>query len=193
VRDDATLQQMLAEASGYRGAETVDRRSAERLRARLASVRTDAERAVASLDARRRAQRDSVLAEPGVTLVINPLPPGKRLDWCSFDPQNVLMMASGELLHTRMLQVCATGVHVQFDQAVVEDRTTGILRSVIGAGPPALRMTAGGVAFSPATNGAAVDVTDLRIEGPRVTVTARRATVARRGAELRVTPYTAAP
>jgi hypothetical protein len=194
VRDDATLRHMLAEATGYRGAETVDRRSAERLRARLASVRTDAERAVAALDARRRAQRDSVLGEPGVTLVINPVPsPGKRLDWCAFDPQNVLMMASGELLHTRMLQVCAAGVRVQFDQAVVEDRTTGKLRSVIGAGPPALRMTAGGVAFSPATNGAAVDVTDLRIEGPRVTVTARRAAVARRGAELQVTPYTAAP
>jgi hypothetical protein len=192
VRNDATLQRMLAEASGYRGVETVDRRSAERLRARLASLRTDAERAVSTLDARRRAQRDSVLAEPGVTLVIDPSPPAaKRLDWCSFDPQNVLMMASGDLLHTRMLQVCAAGVHVQFDQPVVEDRTTGMLRSVIGPGPPGLSVTAGGVAFSPPANGAAVDVTDLRIEGPRVALTARRAAVARRGAELRVTPYAA--
>jgi hypothetical protein len=90
-----------------------------------------------------------------------------------------------------MLQVCGAGVHVQFDQAVVEDRSTGALRSVIGAGPPALRLTAGGVAFSPSADGSAVDVTDLRIEGPRVTVIARRAAVARRGMELRITPYAA--
>jgi hypothetical protein len=191
VRDDATLHQTLAEASDYRGAGTVDRRIADRLRVRLTSLRWDAERAVAVLDARRRAQRDSVLAVPGITLVINPSPPpGKRLDWCSFDPQNVLMMASGELLHSRMLQVCGPGVRVQFDQAVVEDRNTGALRSVIGAAP-ALRMTAGGIAFAPPTDGAAMEVTDLRIEGPAVIVTARRAAVSRRGAELRVTPYAA--
>ena len=190
VRDDASLQQMLADASGYLGAETLDRRSAERLRTRLAGLRTSAERAVGTLDARRRAQRDSVLAAPGVTLVINPSPTlGKRLDWCSFDPQNVLMMASGELLHTRMLHVCGTGIQVQFDQAVVED-STGRLRSVIGPGPPALRVTAGGVAFTPSID-RPIDVTDLRIEGPSVNLTAKRASVSRSGTELRVTPAAA--
>ena len=192
VRDDATLQQTLAQASRYLGAETVDRRSAERLRTRLAGLRTAAERAVGTLDARRRAQRDSVLAAPGVTLVIDPAPPhGKRLDWCSFDPQNVLMMASGELLHTRMLHVCGTGIQVQFDQAVVED-STGRLRSVIGPGPPALRVTAGGVAFTPPSIDRPMAVTDLRIEGPGVNLSAKRAWVSRRGTELRVTP-TASP
>jgi hypothetical protein len=188
IRTDGTLQQMLAEASGYRGVETVDRRAADRLRARLTALRPEAERAVGALDARRRAQRDSVLAAPGVTLVINPSPPrGKRLDWCSFDPQNVLMMASGDLLHTRMLHVCGAGVQVQFDQPVVED-STGRLRSVIGLGPPALRMTAGGVAFAPPNMDRPIDVRDLRIEGPRVNLTAKRAWVLRRGTQLQVTP-----
>ena len=192
VADNSTLQQALAQATDFQGARTVDRPTSDRLRARLAHWRPDAERAVAALDARRRAQRDSVLALPGVTLVVNPsaLPNG-RLDWCSFDPQNVLMMSSGELLHTRMLQVCAPGVQIRFDQAVVEDRSTGVLRSVIGAGPPALRLTVGGAPLSPPTDARGVDVTDLRIEGPRVSVTARRALVERRGTELRVTPRAA--
>lgn len=192
VRDDATLQQALARATDFRRGTTVDRRSSERRRARLVQLRAGAERAVASLDARRRAQRDSVLTAPGVTILINPPPPpARRLDWCSFDPQNVLMMASGELLHTRMLHLCGPGVQLQFDQAVVENRSTGMLRSVIGAGPPALRMTVGGVPFTPPDDGSAVDVTDLRIEGAGVNVSARRAAVARRGRELRVTPHAA--
>jgi hypothetical protein len=177
VRDDATLQAMLATAAGYRADPE------------LAQLRRDARQAVAALGARRRAQRDSILDQPGLRLVVDPSRlPGGRMDWCFFDPQNVLQTANGELLHMRVLRVCSSaGVEVQLDQPVVEDRKTGILRSVVGD-VGALKLTAGGTPVSVPADGATIDVTDLRIEGPTLSLVAPHATLIRQGSELRVTP-----
>jgi hypothetical protein len=180
VRDDATLHAMLAEAVGYRA------------RTELAQLRRDAARAVAALGARRRAQRDSVLAQPGLRLVLDPSRlPGERMNWCFFDPQNVLQTANGELLHMRVLRVCGSGVEMQLDQAVVENRRTGVLQAVL-ADAGALSVTASGRGVALPADGATLDVTDLRIEGPTLRLVAPRATLVRRGPELRVVP-TAAP
>jgi hypothetical protein len=176
VRDDATLQAMLADAAGYRA------------RTELAQLRREAEKAVATLGARRRAQRDSILAQPGLRFALDPSRlAGGRMNWCSFDPQNVLQTAEGELLHMRMLRVCSNGVEVQLDQPVVEERRTGTLRTVL---PDAtvLRLTSTGTSLALPADGATIDVTDLRIEGPTLSVVAPRARLSRQGRELRVTP-----
>jgi hypothetical protein len=176
VRDDRTLQAMLASAVNYR--EPTE----------LVQLRRDAERSVAALGARRRAQRDSILAQPGLRLVVDASSlTGGRMFWCFFDPQNVLQTASGELLHMRMLKVCSSGgAEVQLDQPVVEDQKTGVLQAVAGD-PDSLRITARGAAISLPADGATIEVHDLRIEGPTLKLTAPRATLARRGTELRVT------
>jgi hypothetical protein len=177
LRDDATLQALLADAAGYREAME------------LVQLRREAAQSVAALGARRRAQRDSILAQPGLHLVLDPTRlPGGRLNWCFFDPQNVLQTAGGELLHMRVLRVCTSaGVEVQLDQPVVEDRTTGMLRSVVGD-IAALELTAGGTPISLPADGAAIEVSNLRIKGPTLSLAAPRATLARQGRELRVTP-----
>jgi hypothetical protein len=186
VGDDATLHQVLAAASDYRGRDALGRRSAELIEARRAVLTTAAERAVAALDARRRAQRDSVLAQPGLRLVVDASALAARpLNWCFFDPQNVLSMASGELLHTRMLRLCSGQVDVQLDQAAVEDRRTGVVQTVVGDAN-ALKVTAGGAPISLPPEGGSLEVSNLRIEGPTFKVVAPRATVARHGNELRV-------
>jgi hypothetical protein len=186
IGDDATLQQVLADASDYRGRDALDRRSAAVIAARLAPLTAAAERAVAALDARRRAQRDSVLAQPGLRLVVDASAlPARPLNWCSFDPQNVLAMASGELLHTRMLRLCSGRVDVPLDQPAVEDRRAGVVQAVVGDAN-ALKATAAGTPISLPPEGGSVEVSDLRIEGPTFTVLAPRATVVRQGNELRV-------
>jgi hypothetical protein len=189
VRDDATLQAALAQATGFGRAGT-GQRAADRETAELRQLTRDAERAVAALDARRRAQRDSLLARPGLRLVVDPARlPGRRLDWCGFDPQNVLQTRAGELLHMRMLRVCAGdgSFEANFDQPVVEDRTRGVLRAVVRDGAT-IKLSAGGVAIVVPMDGSPVDVRDLRIAGPTVTIVAPRATLARRGDELWVVP-----
>ncbi len=192
VRDDATLQQQLADAADYHGRDALGAAWARRMETELGRLRADAERTVALLDRRRRAKRDSVAGEPGLRLVVDPAAlRGRRFDWCSFDPQNVLMTADGELLHTRMLRVCSgDAAEVQFGKPVVEDRTTGILRTVVDS--TATIVTSAGAAVPLPADGSTIEVTQLRIESPGVTLTAARATLNRRGTELRVAP-TAAP
>jgi hypothetical protein len=187
VRDDATLHRMLAAAADYQGRAALGPQWMRRTEAELARVRRDAERAAATLDARRRAQRDSILAQPGLHVVLDPSRlPGGRLNWCFFDPQNVLQTASGQLLHMRTLRVCSgSRVEVQLDRPVVEDRTTGILTAVVGAAD-ALTLTAGGTAVSIPEDGASIDLSDVRMEGPAFRLSAPRATLVRRGAELRI-------
>jgi hypothetical protein len=189
VRDDATLHGMLAAVTGYRERERLGSRTLRRIESDLARLRRDAERATASLDAPRRAQRDSILARPGLQLIIDPSRlPGRRFDWCFFDPQNVLQTAGGDLLHMRMLRVCAGGsVEVQLNQPVVEDRWTGILKAVVGD-VEVLKLTASGTPVSLPTDGATIDLSDLRLEGPTLTLVASRATLSRQGNELRVMP-----
>jgi hypothetical protein len=191
VRDDATLQQMLAAASGYRGRAALGAVWSRQADAELARLRTDAERSVAALDRRRVAQRDSIVGQPGLRLVVDPAAlRGRRLDWCFFDPQNVLMTSAGELLHMRLLRACAgNAATVEFDQPVAEDRATGILRTVIDS--TTMSVTSAGAAIPLPADGSTIEVSQLRVASPRVTLSAARATMTRRGSELRITPSAA--
>jgi hypothetical protein len=86
-----------------------------------------------------------------------------------------------------VLRVCSSGVEVQLDQPVVEDRKTGVLQAAIGD-PTTLKVTTGGMVAALPADGATVDVTAVRIEGPTLSLVAPRATIARQGRELRLTP-----
>jgi len=169
MNQNLTVQDALADASGYRSQEFALRRQAESTFV-IAKLRTAADSGVAGLRAFRRAQVDSVLAAPGVQLVV--IVEG-RLGMCGIDPQNLLQVEPGVLLHTRWLQACAgDAFQATFNTPVVQDHAAQTLRAVVGADSTVQ-----------VTTGAAGDV---RIESPLVSLRAAKADVSRDGRVLTV-------
>jgi hypothetical protein len=170
LRDEnLTLQDVLADASGYRAQELALRRQADSGFG-MVKLRTAADSGVSRLRALRRAQVDSILAAPGVQLVVSVA--GRSLGLCGIDPQNLLQVQPGVLLHTRWLQACAGDFQATFNTPVVQDRNAQTLRAVVGADSTVS-----------VTNGTAGDV---RIESPLVSLHAGKAEVARDGRVLTV-------
>ena len=184
-RDDQTLQEALAEASGYRDAERALLARAARA-ADTAALSREARAGIERLRAVRRAQVDSVLAQPGVTLVLRADSLGGRFGLCGIDPQNLLQVDAGVLLHTRWVKPCGPGLSAEFTTAAVQDRSAGTFTAVVGA-EDSVHMTAGGNAVA-WRDGEAQMVTDLGIEAPGAAVKAARAVVRRAGRVLDVTP-----
>lgn len=179
-----TLQDALAHAIGYRARELALREEAEKAQHADRLARAAAAR-VAALRARRLALRDSLLARPGVVLVLSADSIG-RIGRCGFDPQNLLPAGDDVYLHTRFLAPCGGGLGGQLTTPTVEDERAGTLRSVVGPAD-SVRVT---VAGAPAAleEGRPVTGTDVRVQAPGASVTARRARVERRGRELWLTP-----
>src|SRR5881409_1184933 len=131
MSQNLTVQDALADASGYRSQELALRRQAESTFV-LAKLRSAADSGVGRLRAARRAQVDSVLNAPGVQLVVTL--EGGSLGLCGIDPQNLLQVEPGVVLHTRWLQVCAgDALNATFNTPVVQDRAAQTLRAVVGA------------------------------------------------------------
>ena len=164
-----TLQDALADASNYRSQERSLRRQAESTFV-MAKLRAAADSGVAGLRAARKARADSLLNIPGVQLVV--AVEGRYLGLCGIDPQNLLQVEPGVLLHTRWVQVCAGDLQATFTTAVVQDRNTQTLRAVIGADSTVQVVTG--------TGG------DVKIESPLVSLHAGKADVAREGRVLTV-------
>lgn len=170
IDQNLTMQDALADASGYRTQEQSLRRQAESTFV-IAKLRSAADSGVAGLRAYRRAQVDSVLAAPGVQLVVTV--EGRNLGLCGIDPQNLLQVEPGVLLHTRWLQACAgDAFQATFNTPVVQDRNAQSLRAVVGAD-----------SIVTVTTGAQGDV---RIESPVVSLHATKADVSRDGRVLTV-------
>lgn len=170
VNQNLTVQDALADATGYRSQELSLRRQAESTFV-IATLRRSADSGVAGLRAYRRAQVDSVLAVPGVQLVVTV--EGRYLGLCGIDPQNLLQVEPGVLLHTRWLQACAgDAFQATFNTAVVQDRNAQTLRAVVGADST--------VAVTVGAQG------DVRIESPLVSLRATKADVSRDGRVLTV-------
>ena len=168
VNQNLTVQDALADASGYRAGELALRRQAESTFV-MKSLRTAADSGVARLRAARRAQVDSALAAPGVQLVVTI--EGRSIGTCGIDPQNLLQVEPGVLLHTRWVQVCSGDLlQATFNAPVVQDRNS--LRAVVGA-DSTVKIVDGG-------NGA------VQIESPLVSLRAKNATVSRDGRVLTV-------
>lgn len=170
VSENLTVQDALADASGYRANERALRRQAESTFV-MRTLRSAADSGVASLRKVRRSQVDSVLAADGVQLNLTIEGGGRSIGTCGIDPQNLLQVEPGVLLHTRWVQVC-TGDLLQgtFNTPMVQERNT--LRAVIGAD-----------SVVKVSNGA--DGT-VQIESPLVSLRAKNATVAREGRVLTV-------
>src|SRR3989442_14779861 len=170
MNQNLTMQDALADASGYRTQELALRRQAESTFV-MARLRTSADSGVTGLRAFRRAQVDSVLAAPGVELVVTV--EGRYLGLCGIDPQNLLQVEPGVLLHTRWLQACAgDAFQATFNTPVVQDRNAQVLRAVVGA-DSTVKVTVGAQG-------------DLRIESPLVSLRATKAAVSRDGRVLTV-------
>ena len=170
MSQNLTVQDALANASGYRTQEESLRRQAESTFV-IAKLRSAAESGVAGLRAYRRAQVDSVLAAPGVQLVVTV--EGRNLGLCGIDPQNLLQVEPGVLLHTRWLQACAgDAFQATFNTPVVQDRNAQSLRAVVGA-DSSVTVTTGAQG-------------DVRVESPVVSLHATKAEVSRDGRVLTV-------
>jgi len=170
MNQNLTVQDALADASGYRAQELALRRQAESTFV-MARLRTSADSGMAGLRAFRRAQVDTVLAAPGVELVVTV--EGRYLGLCGIDPQNLLQVEPGVLLHSRWVQACAGDVfQATFNTPVVQDRNAQVLRAVVGA-DSAVKVTVGAQG-------------DLRIESPLVSLRATKADVSRDGRVLTV-------
>lgn len=165
VEQDLTVQDALADASGYRAQENALRRRAESAFG-IDKLRSAADSGVARLRALRKAQVDSVLAAPGVQLVVSV--EGRFLGLCGIDPQNLLQVEPGVLLHTRWLRACAgDALQATFNTPVVQEQDAQVLRAVVGA-DSTVKVTTGAQG-------------DVQIESPLVSLTAKHAEVSRDG------------
>ena len=169
MNQNLTVQDALADATGYRSQELGLRRQAESTFV-IATLRHSADSGVAGLRAFRRAQVDSVLAAPGVQLVVTV--EGRSLGLCGIDPQNLLQVEPGILLHTRWVHACAGDFQATFNTPVVQDRNAQSLRAVVGA-DSTVTVTVGAQG-------------DVRIESPLVSLRAAKADVSRDGRVLTV-------
>lgn len=172
MSQNLTLQDALADASGYRASEQTLRRQAESTFV-MGKLRTAADSGVRGLRAFRRAQVDSVLAAPGVQLVV--MVEGRSIGLCGIDPQNLLQVEPGVLLHTRWVQACAgDALQATFNTPVVQDRNGQTLRAVVGA-DSTVKVTTGADAGG-----------GVQIESPLVSLRAAKADVSRDGRVLTV-------
>jgi hypothetical protein len=185
-RDDLTLLDELAIVSGYRDQERALLARAARA-VDTAALAGDAVAAVARLMALRRAQVDSVLAQPGLTVVLRSDSIGiGRMGVCGIDPQNLLQVDSSVLLHTRWVRPCGNGYSGEFSAAAVQNRAAGTFTAVVG--PEAeVKVTAGGTPLA-VRDGDTVAVVDLKLVAPGATLEAARAVLRRTARTLDVIP-----
>jgi hypothetical protein len=169
IEQDQTLQDALADATGYRSQELALRRQAESTFV-IAKLRSAADTQVGRLRAIRKTQVDSILATPGVQLVV--AVEGRFLGMCGIDPQNLLQVEPGILLHTRWVRVCVgDALQATFNTPVVQDQNAQVMRAVVGADSS--------VKVSEADGG-------VRVESPVVTLRAPKADVSREGRVLTI-------
>jgi len=188
VAKDRTLQDELALAVGFHGAAALGAAWTDSLEHWRRMVRPEAEQAVTALRARRRAQADSVVQRPGQRIVVEATGLSRRrFFYCGFDPQNLLQVGDGWMLHARFVVLCGgDSISVSFDQPALEDRGTGAFQTVI-TDPATIVVTAGGAPVAIPDTGT-VEAASVKIEAPRFTLQSPHALLTRRGGVLRVVP-----
>ncbi|HMA41597.1 MAG TPA: hypothetical protein VKP10_16085 [Gemmatimonadales bacterium] len=184
VREDRTLQEELAAVTGY-GTREARLIAAARARFDWLALTKRTDTTIARLQALRQAQRDSILAAPGIELVIDASAVG-GMGMCGIDPQNLLQAGQGVLLHRRWVRPCVgKALDAEFTTPVVQDQRAGTVRAVIGD-ETTLRWTAGGTPLALPDGARLGDVRDLRLEAPLVTVQAAHVAVERSGRTVTV-------
>jgi hypothetical protein len=129
-----------------------------------------AARAISALARDRNRVRDSLLAVAGTRIVLQSVQP---LNWCGFDPQNLLTTVGEQLLHMRFLQLCAGRDRAaEFARPVVEERITGTWHVVA---TDSVRLSASGQRVALPQAGEAVVMEEVEIVADGVSLRARRA------------------
>ncbi len=184
---DLTLQETLAELSGYRVREAALQLMAYNQFDGPALMSETA----ASIDALRRrlkARVDSALSQPGVRVVISAEGIGGYIGLCGIDPQNLLQVDSGILFHTRWLRPCAgSALQGEFNTPVVHDQNAGTLEAVIGP-VGEVSLTIGGQPVPLGGQETVADAADVQIESPGLTLRSERADVEIDGQLLTIRP-----
>lgn len=190
LRENATMQDMLAIASGVDAVAVAARASAE-TSIGLRSLRRTAGASVARLKASRQAMADSLLSLPGLRLVLaaDSLP-GRNFNSCGYDPQNLLQVTASVRLQMRWWRPCAGGpTYAEFNVPSVHDAAAGTISAVIGAEGD-VTLTSGGAAVTIRDGETLRDVRTLKLQAPRASVEAVRADISRRGPVLTILPRT---
>ncbi len=187
VEENLTLQDLLADVAGYRDPERrLIARAAER--ADLVALRSRTSERIEALRTRRRQRVDSLLARSGLKIEITAEALSGGFGHCRIDPQNVLQIDTGVLLHTRMLRPCAGNALVaQFTTPVLDDQRAGMLTAVVGPETD-VRLT---IAGEPTVldDGERLEAAEeIRIESESLTLRSARADLERRGRVLRIRP-----
>lgn len=191
VAENMTLQDMLASVTGVDAV-------AESARARagrtfdLARARSEAKQGIARLQAQRRAEVDSILAMPGIRLVVlSDSLPTRNFNFCGFDPQNTLQVTPTVQLQTRWWRPCSGGpTYAEFNVPSVYDSVAGTLSAVIGEESEVV-LTSDGQAVTLRDGGRLVNLTKFKLAAPRASVDAVRADVWREGKTIFVRAKTA--
>ena len=190
IAKNSTLQDMLGLASGLDDAATTSRVHAE-ARLNMEGLRRDASASIEQLKAARRAKVDSLLAQPGVRLVLaaDSLP-GKRFNFCGYDPQNLLQVDAAVRIQMRWWKPCAGGTtYAEFNVASVYDEDAGTVSAVIGEDGD-VRLTSNGQPVLLHDGDILRDVRVFRLESPRASIQAVRVDLTRRGNTITVYPKT---
>jgi hypothetical protein len=150
----------------------------------MGAISAAADTSVAKLRAIRRTQVDSILAAPGVLLVMTL--DGRSIGLCGIDPQNLLQVDQYVLLHTRWVRPCAgDALQATFNTPVVQDRNAGTLRAVVGP-DSTLRVTVAGQATELRDGTRLENAMDVRLESPLFSLHAVQADIVREGRVLTV-------
>ena len=175
------LSELVARASGARDEERY-RRSIAMREQQFTSLNTHVAAGLEQLRALRIARADSILAVPGITFVLK----ATGLNWCGFDPQNLLHASPTLILHTRWVRVCGSGLDAQFHAPVVDYRAEKEMRAVIGQ-LNQITITSEGRAIS-LQPGDSIEASDVKFEAPGITGRAAKVRMLRDGNRLIVTP-----
>jgi hypothetical protein len=187
VEADLTLQDMLADVSGYRYRE-----SALQLRAYDEfdgfTLHEEAQESVEALRAELKVRVDSALARPGVRVVISAEGLGGFIGMCGIDPQNLLQVDDGILFHTRWLRPCAgSALQGEFNTPVVQDQNAGTLEAVIGD-LGEVRLSVDGQSVTLGGTDSIMGAVEVELESPGLTLRSSRADIEIDGAVLTIRP-----
>jgi hypothetical protein len=190
-RENLTLQDALAEASGYRAREASLVADA-RMRHGGGALAAAAEREVTELRALRAAQADSIRSAPGLLLRITSAELGRGIGLCGIDPQNLLRASETVTLHTRWVRLCAgPALSAEVTARSVHDEAAGTVEVPLGDAS-AVKVTVDGQPAAP-DDGFHAGPSAVRIDSPAIALTSARARLERHGRVLVLTPLPAEP
>lgn len=162
VNDDMWLDRLLAERVGAVPMTTTTEQ-------RINDAMAVAVKRIAVLGVQRTRLEDSIVQARGTYLVLQSMEP---LDWCGFDPQNVLTTVQNHRIHMRMISLCHGGNQIaRFTQPVIEDPFARSWHTVVEG---SIRVLSSGSEVALPEPGISKIVDDAEVSANNVTLKAQR-------------------